>query len=88
MKIKVEPGKFDLWLKQVNWYLQRRCGITVNDVGADVIEDLYREKDNALETVIYLIEDLELTDYVSDPWLAPGDSSYWKNWEKQNPFPS
>lgn len=88
MTIKIKPGKFDLWLKQVEWYLQRRCGLTVQDVGMDVVEDLYRTTDNSLEAVISLIEDMDLTDYVADPWLAPGDERYWKTWEKQNPFPN
>jgi hypothetical protein len=80
---------FDMWVKQFDWHLRKRAVISVEEAGIpdDDLEAHFSMGKTPEEAVKDFIEEADLDDRVSDPWLGPGPE-YWKKWEKENPFPS
>lgn len=79
----------ELWIKQFDWHLRKRAVISIEDAGIphhDLEADFAAGK-TPEEAVKEFIEEADLDDRVSDPWLGPGPE-YWRKWEKENPFPS
>jgi len=77
-----------LFSKQVEWHLQRRVLITLNDadISNDFISKAMEAKLTPLQVVQYFIEEAGLTDVTADPWIGPS-KGYWNEWERNNPYP-